>query len=147
MTITPQTIHPGKGARRSSKRVGRGNGSQKGTTAARGTKGQRARSGGRSRTKILGFRQSLLKIPKNRGFKSLQEKPLTITLAVLLRVVEDGVTVTPAFLREKGIITGTVKDVKIVGNGVVTKKIMVKDCLASKGAVAAIEKAGGTVTF
>ncbi len=147
MKLTLHTIHAGTGSRRKSKRVGRGNASQKGTTAARGTKGQRARSGGRSRTKILGFRQSLLKIPKNRGFKSMYAKPAAVTLFMLNRVAEDGVVITPTYLKEKGIVPATATEVKILATGELKKKITVKDCLASKGAVAAIEKAGGTVTF
>ncbi len=146
MTLSPQTIHAGKGSRRKSKRVGRGNASQKGTTAARGTKGQRARSGGRSRTKILGFRQSLLKIPKNRGFKSMYAKPAAVTLNMLNRA-EEGVDITPAYLKEKGLVPRTALEVKILATGELKKKLTIKDCLASKGAVVAIEKAGGTVTF
>lgn len=144
--MSPRTIHPGEGARKKSKRVGRGNASQKGTTAARGTKGQRARSGGKSRTKILGFRQSLLKIPKSRGFKSLSEKTATVSLVRLQPIVTPEQIVTPAFLKQKNLVHSNIVSIKLVGSSF-DKKIAVKGCLASKAALQAIEKAGGTVTF
>ncbi|HYE60103.1 MAG TPA: 50S ribosomal protein L15 [Candidatus Kapabacteria bacterium] len=147
MAITPHTIRAARGAKRTSKRVGRGNASQKGTTAARGTKGQRARSGGRNKTKIRGFKKALQKVPKLRGFKSMYARPQAVSLSLLQRVVEDGATVTPAYLAERNVIVDPMQAVKIVGTGEFTKKVTVIGCFASNSVLKAIEKAGGSVTF
>ena len=147
MALTPSTIKPAKGSKRTSKRVGRGNGSQKGTYASRGLKGQRSRSGGKSGNQIRGFKQSLQKVPKLRGFKSMHSKKEVVTLATLERVCKDGDTVSPWTLEKIGVVDKPQNGVKIVATGELKKKLTITDCLASKGAVEAIEKAGGTITF
>lgn len=147
MILSASTIKAAPGSRRQSKRVGRGNASQRGSKSGRGTKGQRARSGGKRGTARLGFKQSLQKIPKQRGFTSLSSKFETVTIATLERLAISGDTVTPHYLKAKKAIGHPERGVKIVGNTALTKKIAVKGCLASKGALAAIEKAGGSLTF
>ncbi len=147
MSLNASTIKPNKGAKKTSKRVGRGNASGKGTTAARGMKGQKARSGGKSGTARRGFKQSLQKVPKLRGFKSHVPKKETVTLRLLEKITKDGDTVTPYFLKEKGAISRPKNGVKIVATGELKKKLKVEGCLASKKAVEAIEKAGGNLTF
>lgn len=141
------TIKAAAGSRRTKKRVGRGNSSQKGTSAGRGTKGQRARSGGKKRTERLGFKRYLQAIPKLRGFKSIAAAKEVVTLSTLNRVAKEGVTVTPNFLRKAGVISRPIRGVKILATGTITKKVKVVGCLASKTAVAAIEKAGGSLEF
>ncbi len=143
MTISANTINS-RVARKKSKRVGRGNSSQKGTTAARGMNGQKSRSGGKSGTARLGMKQSLLKIPKNRGFTSIKPKKKTVTLSTLIRIAGDE-TITPHFLEKKGVISQASFGVKIVGAGAIDKKINIKDCSVSKGATEAIKSAGGSV--
>lgn len=140
-------IKPPKGSRKKVKRVGRGNASQKGTTAARGMKGQTARSGGQRGGARLGFRRSLLKVPKLRGFKSLSPKKEIITLSNLEKVCQSGDVVSPVYLKRKGLIKTTANGVKILSTGALTKKIRVQGCLASKSAAEAIEKAGGSLEF
>jgi large subunit ribosomal protein L15 len=147
MTLSTHTIKPRGGAKKTSKRVGRGNASGKGTYAARGLKGQRSRSGGKGGTKRRGFKQSLQKVPKSRGFTSMHPKSQTVTLAVLNRVMDEGAEVTPFSLKEKGLIRQTAIPVKIVATGTVEKKMTVHGCLASKRAVELIEKAGGKIVF
>ena len=147
MTSGLHTIKPAKGSHKRSKRLGRGNGSQKGTTAGRGMKGQRARSGGKRRGAIRAFKDALQKVPKLRGFKSLVPKKEVVTLATLERISKDGDVIDPAFLDRKGVISKPVNGVKILATGQLTKKITVKDCFASKQATEAIEKAGGKLTF
>ncbi len=132
---------------RSKKRVGRGNGSGRGTYSGRGLKGQRSRSGGKSGTKRRGFKMSLQKIPKLRGFKSMAPKKETVTLSMLEKVCNNDDVVTPFFLEDKGIISKPKVGVKIVASGVITKKLQIKNCLATKGAAEAIEKVGGSITF
>ena len=147
MSLSPSTIQPAKGSNRKSKRLGRGAGSGKGTTAARGTKGQKARSGGKSRRQIRAFKASLQKVPKLRGFKTLQKVKETVTLAMLEKVSETGKKVTPKFLEEKGIIASSINGVKIVASGELKKKVEISGCVASKKAVEMIEKVGGSIKF
>lgn len=146
MSITANTIKSNKNARSRAKRVGRGNSSGKGTYSGKGMKGQKSRSGS-GNTMRVGFKASLQKMPKLRGFKSLQAKKATVTLAMLERGCEEGAKVTPAYLEKKGLIAHAGNGVKIVARGELKKKINVHKCLASKTALAAIEKAGGSVTF
>mgnify|MGYP001619528889 CR=1 FL=1 len=147
MTMTPATIHAARGARKKSKRVGRGAGSGRGTYSGRGIKGQKARTGGRHKVSFLGLKQSLQKIPKIRGFRSLSAKKETVNLRTLERIAVSGDTVTPAYLKAKGAVHYTDRGVKIVGYGTLTKKLTIEECVASKTALAAIEKAGGTIVF
>ncbi len=146
MTLAPHTIQSGSGARKKSRRLGRGHGSGRGTTAGRGTKGQRARTGGRSRSAIRAFKKALQKIPKSRGFVSMYPKKETVTLAMLERGCPADAVITPAFLAEHRIVSAGA-GVKIVASGTLTKRLTLQGCPASKGAIAAIEKNGGTVVF
>lgn len=136
---------PNKG----SKRVGRGRASGKGKTSGRGTKGQKARSGHRIRPDV---REKLKKLPKLRGYTqiSFAVKPAVVNLSVLEATFAAGDTVSPAVLRERGLISGPKGQktlaVKILGTGELTKKFNVIGCSASASAKAAIEKAGGTFT-
>ncbi|PIR02985.1 MAG: 50S ribosomal protein L15 [Candidatus Magasanikbacteria bacterium CG11_big_fil_rev_8_21_14_0_20_43_7] len=147
MNIGAHTITSKNGSARRKKRVGRGNGSQKGTYSSRGMKGQRARSGGKARTSLRGGKQAFLKVPKLRGFKSMHAKAQSVTLATLERVAEDGVSVTPHFLKAKHVIKSTVRPVTFVSSGELKKKVAISGCHATEKAMQAIEKAGGTLTF
>lgn len=146
MTLAPHTLKD-KSRSKPAKRVGRGNASQKGTSAGRGTKGQKSRAGGRGGLKLKGLRKSILKIPKSRGFKSHRPEVQTLTLKQLDAHTKAGQMVTPKWLASVGLVASSTLAVKIVGNGVVTKAFTVKECLASKGATAAIEKAGGKLVY
>lgn len=147
MTLAPHTIKSSTGARKSSKRVGRGNSSGKGTTAGRGMKGQRARSGGKSGIARRAFRYQLQKMKKVRGFTTMHAPKQVVTLRTLSRIATENDIVTPYFLEEKGVIAQAGLGVKIVATGEVDKKLKIEGCLASKAAAEAIEKAGGSITF
>lgn len=146
MTLAPHTIKDDSRSK-PAKRVGRGNASQKGTTAGRGTKGQKSRAGGRGGLKLKGMRKGIMKIPKVRGFKSHHPKVQTLTLKQLDAHTKAGQMVTPKWLASTGLVASSSLAVKIVGNNVVSKSLTVKGCLASKGAAAAIEKAGGKLVY
>lgn len=127
------------------KRVGRGGG--RGKTSGRGTKGQKARSGHRIRPDV---REKLKKLPKLRGyaFASIQEKPAVVNLSIIDAVFAAGDAVNPTTLRERGVVRGRKGQliaVKLLGQGEVTKKLVVSGCSISKSAKEKIEKAGGTV--
>lgn len=147
MSVRLETISSSERTKRKAKRLGRGNGSGKGTYAARGLKGQKARSGGKGGLQLKGFKQGLLKVPKLRGFKSNKPKPATVTLAMLEQHTAEGEVITPQLLAKKKLISDPSAGVKIVATGTLTKKVQLKGCLASKGALEAIEQAGGKVGF
>jgi large subunit ribosomal protein L15 len=145
--LTPSTINPGTRVKNSVKRVGRGNASGKGTYSARGGKGQTARSGGKGGLLKHAFKAYLQKVPKLRGFKSLEKKMTTVTLATLERVSTEGVEVTPHYLARHSAVRNPAYGVKIVGTGTLTKKLIIRGCVASKAAAQAIEKVGGKLEY
>ncbi|MBI4993034.1 MAG: 50S ribosomal protein L15 [Candidatus Magasanikbacteria bacterium] len=145
MTLTPATIKPARSSHRYTKRVGRGNASGRGTYSGRGGKGQTARSGGKSRRRIRAFKAALLRVPKLRGFKSLQIKKATVTLSDIERIAEKNQVITPQLLKTRGLIGNVKFGVKVVATGEIKKPIILHGCLASKKAVELIEKAGGQI--
>ena len=138
------------GATRAKKRVGRGIGSGKGKTAGRGVKGQKSRSG----VAIKGFEGGQMpihrRLPK-RGFNNIFAKDFNeVNLDRLQKAVDDkklkeGETITVARLVEVGVLRRAKDGVRILGNGEIKAKLTIEAAGASKGAVAAIEKAGGKV--
>jgi len=147
MTLSAHTISAKTRTKSPRKRVGRGNSSGKGTYSSRGLKGQRARSGGKGGNQQRSFKQSLQKVPKVRGFRSLSPKAQTVALATLERVAVEGKVVTPNFLRKAKVIKYTDKPIKIVATGEIKKKITITGCLATKKAMEMVEKAGGSFKF
>lgn len=129
------------------KRIGRGN--KKGTYSGRGVKGQKARAGRKLQPII---REIIKKYPKLRGynFNPLKNKPAVeiINLSQIELKFKEGDIITPKVLIEKGLIKkikGKVPQVKILGKGEITKKIIVKNCFVSNSAKEKIEKAKGKV--
>jgi len=143
MSLSLHTIKPSKHSKKGAKRVGRGLGS-KGTYSGRGVKGQGARSG-ISGLKLKGFRKILLSTPKNRGFKSLNEKPQIVQVGDLGENFVDGSKVTPKQLFKKHLIASETSDVKILSMGTIAVKIILEGCKVSDAAKEKIEKAGGSV--
>ncbi len=146
MALTVGTIKR-KGVSDKKVRVGRGNASGKGTYATRGLKGQRSRSGGRGGLKLRGFKQTLQRVPKHRGFKSGKIKPVNVTLAQLNEAFAEGSTVTAIKLQKRGLAESIRHGVKIIGSGKLTKKLVISGCSATAGAKAAIEAAGGNIVI
>ncbi len=140
-----------KTAQKGSKRVGRGNASGKGKTSGRGTKGQNARSGHKKRPEI---REQLKKIPKLRGrgvnsLVSFQARASVVNVAQLEALFAVGDTVNPTTLAERGVVRarkGGMAPVKILGDGEITKKLVIAGCKVSGSAREKIEKAGGSIT-
>jgi len=138
-------LKPKAGSRSKPKRLGRGNSSGKGTTAGRGTKGQGARTGGRNRRKLRGFRQIMLATPKLRGFKSFKVKPETVQLATVAKAFTGSEEISPAALAKKGLVSKTRYGVKIIGGAKLKKKLVVVGCAVTESVRAAVEGAGGEV--
>jgi large subunit ribosomal protein L15 len=120
--------------RKERKRIGRGG--KTGTTAGRGSNGQKSRSGASVDPLFEGGRSTLLeRMKKVRGFKSIHPKKHTVTLATLDRVLSSGDVVTRALLVEKRIVDkkALLEGVKIVATGTLTKKLSLgADVLASE---------------
>lgn len=126
------------------KRIGRGG--AHGTTATRGTKGQKSRSGGGKGKNFQGNKIPLFRrTPKLRGFKSLKPKNLPVNLSQLEAIFENGEIVSPASLYHKGVISDRNGTVKILGNGEIKKKLTFENCLISKTAEEKVKKAGGEI--
>lgn len=145
MAMSLNNLKPAKGAKNSSKRVGRGNASGKGTTAGRGTKGQKARTGGRGGHKIRGMRRLVLSTPKLRGFKRQSARIDNVNLNSLQDSYQDGAIVTIKSLKSKGLVPSNSKFVKILGFGTLKKGLKIKGCQVSTSAKDKILAAGGEV--
>ena len=133
------------GARKDTKRLGRGPGSGQGKTAGKGHKGQNARSGGGVALGFEGGQTPLYKRIPKRGFTNFTRVEYAIVNVGTLEKFEDGATITPELLKEAGIIKKELDGVKVLGNGTLTKKLTVNCNKISASAQAAIEKAGGKV--
>jgi len=124
------------------KRVGRGG--KRGTYSGRGIKGQKSRSGSKRKPGFEGGKTPLWRqLPKKKGFKSIHLKPTIVNLDVLEKNFSDGDLVIPRRLLKKGLIDNIKTGVKILGQGEIKKKLIIKDCFISKSAKEKIEKAGG----
>jgi len=138
------------GSRKKRMRVGRGVGSGKGKTSGRGGKGQTARSG----VRIKGFEGGQMplhrRLPK-RGFNNIFRLDFAeinldrLQQAIDAKLVDVKETVTIESLVKSGVIRRAKDGLRLLGRGELTAKIAVEVHGASKSAVAAVEKAGGTV--
>ncbi|UTW56968.1 50S ribosomal protein L15 [Kordiimonas sp. SCSIO 12603] len=144
-------IRDNDGARKLRTRVGRGIGSGKGKTAGSGHKGQKARSG----VAINGFEGGQMpiyrRLPK-RGFTSMNKKDFQVLnlgrlqKAIDAKKVDAGKAITIETLVEAGVVGKVVDGVRLLAKGELTAKVDITVTGASKGAVEAVEKAGGKVT-
>jgi len=138
------SIKPASGSKKPRRRVGRGIGCGLGKTAGRGHKGQRSRSGGYHKVGFEGGQMPLQRRLPKRGFKSHSLKfNAEISLAALERLGAPEVDLLT--LKAAGLIGDMIKNVKVIKSGALTKKVALKGLLATAGAKAAIEAAGGSV--
>ena len=137
-------LHPAAGSKHSdSFRKGRGHGSGNGKTAGRGQKGQKSRSGGRTRIGFEGGQMPLYRRLPKKGFKCRNSKKIiAINLSELDRFEADS-TVTIETLAQAGLVKNSYDGVKILGNGELNKKLTVQVNAFSKSAVEKIEACGG----
>ncbi|NLN48527.1 MAG: 50S ribosomal protein L15 [Clostridiales bacterium] len=127
------------------KRKGRGIGSGLGKTAGKGHKGQKARSGGGVRIGFEGGQMPLYRRIPKRGFTNIFKKEYVIINISELKVFENGTEVTPELLKEKGLIKNLNSEIKILGDGEITKELTVKAHKFSKTAIERITASGGKV--
>ena len=131
------------GATHARKRVGRGPGSGLGKTSGRGQKGQKARSGGSINPVFEGGQLPLYRRLPKRGFTNARFKVRYATINVeTLNVFEDGTIVTPALLKDKGIIKKELDGLKVLGNGKLERKLTIQANKFSTSALAKIKESG-----
>ena len=140
-------LRPKKEARPQRRRLGRGMGSGRGKTAGRGTKGQLARSGGGKPAPFIGGAFPLTRtMPHKKGFRSpFRVEFALVKVGALDARFADGATVTRETLQEAGLLRERQKPVKLLSDGEVTKRLVVRVERASAQARRKIEAAGGTV--
>ncbi len=140
------------GARRKKKVLGRGIGTGKGKTSGHGQKGQKARSG----VAIKGFEGGQMPIQRRlpkRGFKSLNPKDYAIVnVGRLQEAIEDGridakQPITEELLVDNGVSSSSKDGIRLLGKGELSTKVEIAVTGATKGAIEAVEKAGGKVTL
>ena len=142
-------IRPGHKARRA-RRIGRGG--KRGTYSGRGMKGQKSRAGHKIRPAV---RDLIKKIPKLKGiqFPALPQKQLRKSVIVSVGELEQkfqaGERVNPRTLIAKGLVAkrlGRLPKIKLLGDGALTKKLLISQCQISKSAREKIEKVGGSIS-
>ena len=139
------TIKPAAGSKKNRKRVARGIGSGSGKTAGRGHKGQKARSGGYHKVGFEGGQMPLQRRLPKRGFVSMSRNDTAeVRLSDLARLPVDEIDLLA--LKAAGMVPAIAKTAKVIKTGKLDKKVKLVGVLATKGAKAAIEAAGGSVT-
>lgn len=144
-------ISDNPGSTKDRKRVGRGIGSGKGKTSGAGQKGQKSRSG----VAIKGFEGGQMpihrRLPK-RGFNNIFRKEFAVAnigriqTAIDAGKLDASATITIPMLQEAGVVGKVVDGVRLLAKGELTAKLNIEVSGASKGAIEAVEKAGGSVT-
>ena len=144
-------IRDNAGATKERKRVGRGIASGTGKTAGRGVKGQKSRSG----VSMLGFEGGQMplfrRLPK-RGFTNIFAKNFAevnlgrVQKCIDAKSLDATKAIDEAAMREAGLINGRYDGIRLLAKGELTAKVDITVAGASKSAIAAVEKAGGTVT-
>jgi len=145
-------IRDNAGSTKNRKRIGRGIGSGTGKTGGRGVKGQKSRSG----VSLLGFEGGQMplyrRLPK-RGFNNIFAKSFAafnigdLQKAVDAKKLDAKAVVNEASLREAGMLKGRYDGVRILARGDLSAKLNIEANGASKAAIAAVEKAGGTIAI
>lgn len=137
-------IKPAAGSKHAKRRVGRGIGSGLGKTAGRGHKGQKSRAGGFHKVGFEGGQMPLQRRLPKRGFVSLSAgRNAEVRLSELEKLPLNDIDML--VLKQCGVIPGDSLSAKIILSGELTRAITVRGVLATKGAKAAIEAAGGSV--
>ena len=139
-------VVPSPGARKSRKRVGRGDSAGQGSTAGRGMKGQKSRSGSSIRAGFEGGQNQLIKgLPMKRGFNNIFKTYYSLISLETLETFAAGDRITPELLREKGFLKTLKQPIKIVGDGQLTKAVTVAAHRFTRSAREKIEAAKGKV--
>ena len=139
-------LQPTPGSRKPARRVGRGHGSGRGKTAGRGTKGQKARSGGTIPAWFEGGQTPLhVRTPKLHGFKNRFRVEYAPVNLAKLSDVEKGTLITPDVLAHDHVVSDTKLPIKILGVGDAPKGVTIHAHAFSKGALDKLAAAGSSV--
>jgi large subunit ribosomal protein L15 len=145
MTMLLNTIKPADGAKKAPRRVGRGIGSGLGKTSGRGHKGQKSRTGGYHKVGFEGGQMPMHRRLPKRGFVSLtNSRNVEVRLSEIQQLPIDEIDLLS--LQVAGLVPGNALSAKVILSGEITRKVMLNGVGATKGARAAIEAVGGSVT-
>jgi large subunit ribosomal protein L15 len=141
-------VHEGITKNKPRKRIGRGIGSGHGKTSGKGSKGYYARSGSPRRLGFEGGQVTLMRRIAKRGFSNayFAKVVAVVNVGALEEEFDAGAVVTPETLVAAGLVQGHFDIVKILGDGILSKKLSVSAHRFSKSASAAITGAGGSAT-
>lgn len=138
-------LAPPKGTRKNRKRIGRGDAAGQGSTAGRGMKGQKSRSGSGPPVWFEGGQLPLIKgLPMKRGFNNNFKVYYSLVKLETLDRFDDGERVTPELLLERGYLRNLNQPVKVVGDGEISKALTVVAAKFTRSAKDKIEAANGT---
>lgn len=138
------TLKPSKGSKKNQKRLGRGHSAGQGKTSGRGHKGQHARSGGYHKVGFEGGQMPLQRRLPKRGFTSrLSQNSAELRLHELAIPSEDIIDMD--VLKKLNLVSKKTNKVKIILSGELKKPVTIKGLNVTKGALSAIEAAGGKV--
>ena len=139
------TLKPAVGAKHAKRRVGRGIGSGIGKTAGRGHKGQKSRAGGFHKVGFEGGQMPLQRRLPKRGFASRTREFVAEVRLKDLQAM-DAADITLESLKAAGVVPGLALRAKVILSGKIERKVALVGVTASKGAKAAIEAVGGSVS-
>ncbi len=140
-----ENLKPAKGSTKANKRVGRGEGSGKGGTATRGTKGAQARAGYAHKIGFEGGQMPLQRRVPKFGFKTptrVEYRPVSLSALQALAEAANTTEINVDLMRDYGLASKT-DLVKVLGNGEITAAVTVEADAFSKSAISKIEAAGG----
>ena len=138
-------IQPAQGAKHAKRRVGRGIGSGLGKTCGRGHKGQKSRSGGFHKVGFEGGQMPLQRRLPKRGFVSLtRDDTAQVRLSDLQKLPVDSIDLLA--LKQAGVVHAGALTAKVILRGEISRAVKLQGLLVTKGARAAIEAAGGSIT-
>ena len=146
--LTLHTLQPNPGAKHRKKRLGNGESSGLGKTCGKGNKGQKARSGGSIRPGFEGGQMPLHRRLPKKGFNNtrFQSKIAVVNVSQLEAFFDADATINEDSLRARGLVQGACDAVKLLGQGVVTKRFTVAVDFASASAREKIAAVGGTLS-
>jgi len=137
-------LKPAQGSKHSKKRIGRGQGSGQGVQAGRGHKGAKSRSGFKFKRGFEGGQMPLhRRIPKRGFHNEFRTEYVVVNLDTLAERFDDGTTITPALLKERGLINSVRRPIKVLGRGDIGKNLTVQAHKFSGKAAEKIAAAGG----
>jgi large subunit ribosomal protein L15 len=137
-------LKPAAGSKHSKKRVGRGQGSGQGAQAGRGHKGAQSRSGYKFKRGFEGGQMPLHRRVPKRGFHNpFRTEYAVVNLDTLAERFDADTVVTPELLRERGVVHGGARPIKVLARGDIAKKLTVRAHKFSGKAAEKIAAAGG----